>query len=74
MIRIEDGEKLEGSYLGVPVSGTVQSSRVKYGGDLQYTVLLDEPVQFRWRSDLTSVVLIDGKDVTSMTIKLAEVV
>jgi hypothetical protein len=74
MIRIEDGEKLEGSYLGVPVSGTVQSSRVKYGGDLQYTVLLDEPVQFRWRSDLTSVVLVDGKDVTSMTIKLAEVV
>lgn len=74
MIRIEDGEKLEGNYLGVPVSGTVQSSRVKYGGDLQYTVLLDEPVQFRWRSDLTSVVLIDGKDVTAMTIKLAEVV
>ena len=74
MIRIEDGEKLEASYLGVPVSGTVQSSRVKYGGDLQYTVLLDEPVQFRWRSDLTSVVLVDGKDVTSMTIKLAEVV
>ena len=74
MIRIEDGEKLEASYFGRQISGTVLSSRVKYGGELQYTVQLDQPVQFRWRTEPTSVVLIKESDVTSMTIQLAEVV
>lgn len=74
MIRIEDGERLCATYLGAEISGTVLSSRVKYGGELQYTVQLDQPVQFRWRTEPTGVVLIKESDVTSMIIKLAEVV
>lgn len=62
MAWILDGEKVKGKYLGVTVSGTVESSRVKYGGKVQYTVVLDEPKQFPWRTDLTEVVLIDSDE------------
>ena len=39
------GMKVWGMYLNTfPVSGTVKSSRVKYGGTVQHTVTLDEPL------------------------------
>ena len=66
MAWILDGEKVKGKYLGVTVSGTVESSRVKYGGNVQYTVVLDEPKQFPWRTDLTEVVLIDSDELTEV--------
>lgn len=56
---IKDGEQITANYLGEQVTGTVESSRVKYGGKVQYTVNLDQPVQFRWRSEPTTRVLID---------------
>ena len=62
MAWILDGEKVQGKYLGVTVRGTVESSRVKYGGKVQYTVVLDKPEQFPWRTDLTEVVLIDSDE------------
>ena len=38
------GKRINGLYLGLfPYSGTVESSRVKYGGQVQHTVVLDHP-------------------------------
>lgn len=58
MSWIKDGERVLANYLGTRVSGTVVESRVKYGGSVQYTVDLDKPVKFRWRSEPTVRVLI----------------
>lgn len=59
----KDGSTIKADYLGDEVVGVVQSSRVKYGGTVQYAVKLDEPVQFRWRSQPTEVVLIDADEI-----------
>ena len=41
-----EGLKVTGMYMGeFPVSGRVELSRVKYGGGVQHTVVLDEPIQ-----------------------------
>ena len=60
---IKDGETIRANYLGETVQGTVEDSRVKYGGKVQYTVILDQPVQFRWRSEPTYRVLIDSDQI-----------
>jgi len=62
-MRIQDNQRITANYLGTVVTGTVESSRVKYGGELQYTVNLDKPVQFRWRTTPSTTVLIDQKEV-----------
>ena len=59
---IKDGEQITANYLGTEVSGTVVDSRVKYGGKVQYTVDLDQPVQLRWRTEPTTRVLIDSDE------------
>lgn len=63
MSWIKDGVKIEATYLGERVQGRVVESRVKYGGEVQYTVDLDQPVQFRWRSEPSTRVLIDRKEI-----------
>lgn len=60
---IKDGKTIVAKYLGETVRGTVESSRVKYGGKVQYTVKLDKPVQFRWRSEPSTTVLIDNDEI-----------
>lgn len=41
-----EGLHVTGLYMGVfPVSGHVELSRVKYGGGIQHTVVLDQSVQ-----------------------------
>lgn len=41
-----EGLSVTGMYMGeFPVSGRVELSRVKYGGGIQHTVVLDEPIQ-----------------------------
>jgi hypothetical protein len=62
---IKDGEQIKARYLGELVSGTVESSRVKYGGSVQYTVVLDRPVQFRWRSEPSTRVLVDDTELVA---------
>ena len=57
---VKDGSTIVANYLGETVRGTVQDSRVKYGGKVQYTVILEKPVQFRWRSEPSTLVLIDS--------------
>lgn len=38
------GKKINGLYLGLfPYTGTVVESRVKYGGEVQHKVVVDEP-------------------------------
>lgn len=63
MGRIEDGKAVIANYMDEQVRGTVESSRVKYGGKIQYTVKLDRPVQLRWRSNTTDVVLVDQNNI-----------
>ena len=39
------GMKIRGNYMSsFPVTGKVESSRVKYGGGVQHTVVLDKPI------------------------------
>lgn len=38
------GKRINGLYMGLfPYSGLVEDSRVKYGGQVQHTVVVDEP-------------------------------
>lgn len=38
------GKRINGIYMGLfPYSGLVEESRVKYGGKVQHTVVVDEP-------------------------------
>lgn len=60
---IKDGKTIIANYLGETVRGTVESSRVKYGGRVQYTVVLDQPVTFRWRSEPSTRVLVDHDNI-----------
>lgn len=40
-----EGLKVEGKYMGdIAVAGRVESSRVKYGGEVVHTVVLDAPI------------------------------
>ena len=57
---VRDGETIVATYMGTRVTGVVESSRVKYGGEVQYTVNLNEPVQLRWRTEPTTRLLIDS--------------
>lgn len=59
MSWIKDGERVTAEYLGVRVTGVVESSRVKYGGMVQYALVLDEPVTFKWSTEPRTKVLID---------------
>lgn len=54
-----DGQKVIAEYFGNTVTGTVESSRVKYGGRVHHTVILDNPVSLPWRSEALTRVLID---------------
>ena len=49
-----EGKKVSGSYLGeIPYTGVVEESRVKYGGKISNTIVLDSPIvvfgEFRTR-------------------------
>ena len=62
---IKDGQAVSAQYHGHLITGTVESSRVKYGGRVQYTVVLDRPVQLRWRSEPTTRVLVDDVELVA---------
>lgn len=47
---IREGQRVRAAYLtDTIVVGTVLESRVKYGGAVQHTLVLDEPIMLRWR-------------------------
>ena len=57
----KEGQRVAGVYLGAyTVSGLVTESRVRYGGSVQHTVKLDEPVEVFGRS--AEVLLLDDTD------------
>ena len=57
----KEGQRVAGVYLGAyTVSGLVTESRVRYGGSVQHTVKLDEPVEVFGRS--ADVLLLDDGD------------
>ena len=56
------GERINGLYMGLfPYTGTVESSRVKYGGDVQHTVIVDEP--FKVYGDVRERILVSITEV-----------
>ena len=57
-----EGKRVNGLYLGLfPYSGTVTESRVKYGGAVQHTVVLEKP--FRVFGADREVVLVDVSEI-----------
>lgn len=65
MSWVLDGQQIQGQYFGIPFSGTVTDSRVKYGGKVQYTVKLDTPIQLKWSSEDRSTILVDQDEVVA---------
>ena len=58
-----EGKHVIGNYMGARVRGVVQESRVKYGGKVQHTVVLDEPIALRWRTEPVERVLLDDEEI-----------
>jgi hypothetical protein len=57
-----EGKRINGLYMGLfPYAGVVTNSRVKYGGEVQHTVSVDEP--FKVYGALREVVLVSGIEV-----------
>ena len=61
---IKDGEQVAGKYFDQSFEGVVSESRVKYGGRVQYTVELHNPITLRWRIEPVNRVLVDAEDLT----------
>ena len=55
----KEGEQITALYQGQQVTGTVESSRVKYGGKVEHLLILEKPIQLRWRAEPTDCLLID---------------
>lgn len=61
---VKDGTRVKAKYLGSEsVTGLIVESRVRYGGKVCYTMILDQPAQFRWRSEPTTVVIVDQAEI-----------
>jgi hypothetical protein len=57
-----EGKRINGLYMGLfPYSGLVESSRVKYGGAVQHTVVVDEP--FKVYGAIRERLLVDTNEV-----------
>lgn len=60
-----EGMHVEATYLtDFPVSGTVVESRVRYGGTVSHTIVLDKPLQMRWRSEPATRLIIEHESIT----------
>lgn len=57
-----EGKRVIGLYMGLfPYSGLVENSRVKYGGEVQHTVVVDEP--FKVYGAVRDRILVGGVEV-----------
>ena len=60
----KDGSTIRGRYLDeYPFTGVVQESRISYGGNVLYTVVVDKPIVLPFCSETRSVVIINEKQV-----------
>lgn len=71
MIKIpewsKDGKMISGTYCGIPYTGIIESSRVCFGGDIEYRVQLMDMIEVfgEWRS---SILVRKEKDENNYTI------
>lgn len=61
-----EGMTVSGNYYGIPVSGKVEMSRVAYGGGVKHTVVLDTPIQLKWRTEKTTRVILNHSEITQV--------
>ena len=59
----KEGKQITAMYHSQQVTGTVESSRVKYGGKVEHLLILEKPIQLRWRAEPTDRLLIDEDEV-----------
>ena len=59
-----EGSKVKGLYLGeFPVTGTVELSRVAYGGEVHHYVNLDKAVELPFTDELRDYVILNEKQI-----------
>ena len=61
-----EGMTVTGNYYDIPVSGKVEMSRVAYGGGVKHTVVLDKPIQMRWRTEPTTRVILNHAEILTV--------
>jgi len=59
---IGDGIKVKGRFGDINVTGRIISSRI-ISNKLMYSVLLDTPLSFRWRSELVNTILLSNDEI-----------
>ncbi len=62
---VREGQVVTAIYLGQRVTGLVEQSRVTYGGHVQHTLALTEPVRLPWRMESRDRVLVMESDIQS---------
>jgi hypothetical protein len=63
--RFEPGTSVCALYMGEPCVGRVIDSRVKYGGRLQYSVTLDEPLYIEVRDEPLLDILVNHENIVA---------
>ena len=58
-----EGLIVKGVYFGLPVEGVVTESRVKYGGKVQHTLDLFQPISLFSTSDHRTTVLLEDSEI-----------
>ena len=61
------GLHIEATYLEHAVAGTVESSRVAYGGHVVHTVVLDKPLVFTFSPTPRMRCIVDHQEVTKVS-------
>jgi len=61
-----EGMTVTGNYYDVPVKGRIELSRVAYGGSIKHTVVLETPIQLRWRTEPTTRVILDHTEILTV--------
>ena len=59
----KEGKQITALYQGQQVAGTVESSRVKYGGKVEHLLILSRPGQLRWRTEPVDRFLINEDEI-----------
>ena len=61
-----EGCRVNGLYMGLfPYSGLIESSRVKYGGEVQHTIVVDEP--FKVYGEMRERILVGKAEINRIT-------
>jgi hypothetical protein len=61
--RFEPGTPVCAYYMGAAYLGKVIDSRVKYGGKLQYSVMLEKPTLVAGRTEETEDILVNHENI-----------